>query len=186
LIDASGSELPPARWPLVSLAAALAIKDVLVALLPNEHVRLKWPNDVYVSERKICGILVESPPARPARLVIGIGLNVNNSFAGAPAEVQARATSLSEQAGETFDREAVLGEVVARLLGELADLGSKTAGFADRWAPFCLLTGKVVWIDVGDREVAGRCAGIDASGALLVETQAGRERLFAGVVKRWE
>jgi BirA family biotin operon repressor/biotin-[acetyl-CoA-carboxylase] ligase len=185
LLDATDERLPAARWPLVSLGAALAIAAVLQPLVDAE-VRLKWPNDVFVAGRKICGILVEAPPVRPARLIVGVGLNVNNSLEDAPDDVQVRATSLFDQTGQAFDREALLGQLVECLLREVERLASDDFQLVARWSPHCLLTGKNVWVEANDREIVGRCAGIDRAGALLLHTSAGLERLFAGVVKRWE
>lgn len=186
LIDATEDKLPAARWPLVSLAAALAIGDVLTGRLPQHDVRLKWPNDVYVGGRKICGILVEAPPVRPARLIVGIGLNVNNSLREAPADVQARATSMIDEAGHAFRREELLAQIVTEFLELLPTIASDALPLLERWQPLCLLTGRTVWIEVNGAEVVGRCAGIDAAGALLLHTIAGQQRLFSGVVKRWE
>jgi BirA family biotin operon repressor/biotin-[acetyl-CoA-carboxylase] ligase len=186
LIDATEEKLPAARWPLVSLAAALATGDVLTGRLPQHDVRLKWPNDVYVAGRKICGILVEAPPVRPARLIVGIGLNVNNSLREAPADVQARATSMIDEAGQSFPREELLEQITAEFVELLATIASDALPLLERWQPLCLLTGRTVWIDVNGAEVVGRCAGIDATGAILLHTITGKQRLFSGVVKRWE
>jgi len=186
LIDATEDQLPAARWPLVSLAAALAMGDVLTGRLPQHDVRLKWPNDVYVGGRKICGILVEAPPVRPARLIVGMGLNVNNSLRDAPADVQARATSMIDEAGQDFALEELLPQIVAEFLELLPGIASDALPLLERWQPLCLLTGRTIWLDVNGAEVVGRCAGIDAAGALLLHTTTGQQRLFSGVVKRWE
>lgn len=186
LLDATESALPAARWPLVSLTTAVAVGDTLASLLPQSDVQLKWPNDVYIAGKKVCGILVEVPPLRPARLIVGVGLNVNNRLVDAPEEIHARATSLADEAGETFDREAVLGNLMQRLLALLPLVADGSLDLVRLWQPRCLLQGKHVWIDASDSTIAGRCLGIDASGALLVRTETGIERMFAGVVKRWE
>src|SRR5579862_3978982 len=93
-LDARQCGLPVERLPLVALAAGLAVCDAIEPLLPGVAVRLKWPNDVYVAGRKACGILVEAPGVSPARLIVGIGINVNNTFAAAPRELQQVGTAL--------------------------------------------------------------------------------------------
>jgi len=94
LFDATTIGVPIDRWPEVSLVAALAIRQTIADLLPGEEVQVKWPNDVFLRGRKVSGILVEIPPLRPEKLVVGIGVNVNNSFAAAPAALRSIATSL--------------------------------------------------------------------------------------------
>lgn len=186
LIDASEAVLPSAQWPLVSLATAVAVGSALEAYLPRDAAQLKWPNDVYVHGRKICGILVEAPPIRPARLVIGVGVNVNNRLIDAPQEIHASATSLVDETGVEVDREALLTDIMRRLLAGIDAVAAKRFDLSTDWAPRCLLYGKTVWIDIGDRSISGRCQGLDESGALKVATGDGVERLFAGVVRRWE
>ncbi|HTN75303.1 MAG TPA: hypothetical protein VL096_08655, partial [Pirellulaceae bacterium] len=139
-----------------------------------------------VNGRKICGILVEVPPVRPARLVIGIGINVNNSLAEAPVELLQRATSMIDIAGQPFDREAICSALLDALFAELTQLPLTAGAFLQRWPQRCLLTGKQVTIDCTTREVRGVCEGLDSQGALLVRTPQGSERLFAGVVKHWD
>jgi BirA family biotin operon repressor/biotin-[acetyl-CoA-carboxylase] ligase len=184
LIDAS-HDLSPARWPLVSLGAAIAVANVLEGLLPERDIRLKWPNDVFANGRKICGILVEAPPVRPARLVVGIGLNVNNSLRAAPEEIRARATSCCDESSASFDPERVLELVVEETLAQIEAVASGALNLAERWSPRCLLAGRQVVIGTPATDVRGTCQGIDAEGALLVQTGGEVRRLFAGVVKQW-
>lgn len=186
LLDATDDALPAARWPLVSLGLALAIGDALTESMPTVPIQLKWPNDVYAAGKKICGILVEAPPLRPARLVVGAGVNVNNRLIDAPEEIMIRATSMADQADAAFDREAVLGDIMQRFLALLPQIADDSLNLVARWQPRCLLLHKTVWIDAGERTVIGRCHSIDATGALVLQTSQGQERLFAGIVRRWE
>ena len=71
---------------------------------------MKWPNDVLVGGRKICGILCER---NGDAVIAGVGLNVNQT--GFPADIAARATSLRLVAGTAFDRDAVLSGVAAEI-----------------------------------------------------------------------
>ena len=85
IVDAAEYGLPESRWPQISLTVGAAVCQTLRALLGSETaVGLKWPNDVWLNGRKAAGILVEVPAVRRGRLVIGVGLNVNNSFESAP------------------------------------------------------------------------------------------------------
>jgi len=185
-VAANALRLAPARWPQVSLAVGLAVHDVLSMHAPETAPRLKWPNDVYVEGRKVCGILVEMPPVRPEPIVIGVGLNVNNAFASAPSELREKATSLSEAAGRIFDRTDVLLSLVERIAAQLTLLADDNPCLAERWLPACLLEGSTVEIESAGRPIVGRCLGIDADGALVLDTAEGRQRIFSGVVVRYE
>lgn len=185
LLDAAQCSLPPDRWPRVSLATGIAVCEAVQSLLPTGAVGLKWPNDVHLGGRKVCGILVETPP-RSGRLVLGVGLNVNNSLAAAPDEVRVRATSLSDVAGGEFDRREALALVLRRIEQNLALLAADEAALARKWQALCVLKGRAVELELGQRRVSGRCQGIDHEGALVIQSSIGPERYFAGVVAKFE
>jgi BirA family biotin operon repressor/biotin-[acetyl-CoA-carboxylase] ligase len=184
VINTAASSLPTQRWPQIALATGLAVCEALETLFPSGIFGLKWPNDVYLSGRKLCGILVESPSHR-GRVVIGVGINVNNSFAAAPPALQQTATSLADAAGAEFDLNDSLIEVLQRMIDSLTALGQGTT-FGDRFSRYCLLTGHVVQIESGRQRLAGRCQGIDDNGALILKTAAGLERIVSGSVVAWE
>jgi BirA family transcriptional regulator, biotin operon repressor / biotin---[acetyl-CoA-carboxylase] ligase len=119
-IDAPGTALllsvllrPPAerRAPELSLVAAVAVA------LAVEHVtalaaQIKWPNDVMLDRHKVAGILAE---LRVDEVVVGIGLNVNQTRVELPADGRTPAASLRSVTGRAHDRETVLAELLARL-----------------------------------------------------------------------
>jgi BirA family transcriptional regulator, biotin operon repressor / biotin---[acetyl-CoA-carboxylase] ligase len=152
--------------PTLPLAAAVAVCDAL----PVE-TRIKWPNDVWIEGRKVAGILVEGRP-QEGWAVLGIGLNVTTE--AFPEELREIATSL-RLAGVEKTTEAVLSELLESLDRRLAQpLDEVLAAWRDRDA---LLGERVRWAD-GE----GTAAGVDETGALLVETEAGRVALDAGEV----
>lgn len=176
--------LPTARWPQISLSVGLAVCEVLSARLPREQIGLKWPNDVHLAGKKVCGILVEIPSQRPGRFVIGIGLNVNNSPATAQAELTTIATSMFDVSGQEFDRSEVLIAVIRALDRELRQLQNDSSDLQSRWQALCVLQGEQVQLTAGEKVVSGRCEGIDADGALVLMTERGRETFFGGIVRR--
>lgn len=182
LIEAEAAQLPPTRWPLVSLTAGLAICEVCQNLLPKADVRLKWPNDVFVNNRKVSGILIEAPPTKQAKLVIGIGINVNNSLADAPFEVAETATSFCDVAHQQFSLPEVLLTMLTQLEKRFAWIGLRDAELCDLWQKRCLLTGRQVKIEIATNSVVGMCQGIDSTGALLVQTDEGTQRCLSGTV----
>ena len=156
--------------------------ESLQQLRPGLEIGLKWPNDVYVQGRKICGILVEVPPRSPDRIVVGIGLNVNNSFQHAPPAVAATAISLREVAGYSFNLTNVLIRLLSQLADHLAALARDDAALATRWKSLCMLSGRQIQVEAGQRTTGGICQGIDESGALLVDTTSGQEMCISGIV----
>jgi BirA family transcriptional regulator, biotin operon repressor / biotin---[acetyl-CoA-carboxylase] ligase len=159
------------RFPLLPLVAAVAVADACESLAPV-RCEIKWPNDVWIERRKVAGILVEGRPAEDWA-VLGIGLNVSTSEF--PEELSSIATSLRIAAGSDVGVEpalAALLEAFARWLGKEA--AEVLAAWRDRDA---LQGSHVRWA-----EGAGVAAGIDDSGALLVETADGVVSLGAGEV----
>ncbi|RMF99945.1 MAG: biotin--[acetyl-CoA-carboxylase] ligase, partial [Planctomycetota bacterium] len=97
IVFPSPAELPTRQFGLLALAAGAAVCEVVADVVDKAEgassivVGMRWPNDVYLAERKVCGILVE---IADGKLIVGIGVNVNNSAKQAPAELQARVVSL--------------------------------------------------------------------------------------------
>jgi BirA family biotin operon repressor/biotin-[acetyl-CoA-carboxylase] ligase len=133
---------------------------------------------VFAGSRKLAGILVDVLSG--GRHVIGIGLNVNNSLADAPPEVAARAVSLCELAHKTLDRTSVLCDVLRQLKASLQAAAADPLDFGKRFQSLCLQVGQPLTLDVAGRFTTGRCAGIAADGALLLETDRGLERHYSG------
>jgi BirA family biotin operon repressor/biotin-[acetyl-CoA-carboxylase] ligase len=185
LIDAERLQLARPRWPQISLAAALAVAEALQELLLDRVLQLKWPNDVYLERRKVCGILLESPADRPGVIVLGMGINVNNSLRDAPAELRQSAIALCDLMQRQYPLVSVLQSVLIRLAERLRWISTEQGQLPLHWQRWCLLTNRSVCVDMASRQVRGLCRGIDAEGALLLETEAGYERCFAGVVTQF-
>jgi BirA family biotin operon repressor/biotin-[acetyl-CoA-carboxylase] ligase len=167
--------------PLVALAAGVAVVEAVSQLLPSLPVGIRWPNDVYVGDRKLAGILVEALAERYC--VVGIGVNVNNSLADAPAEVAQTATTLLDLTGDRHDRTAMLLTILAQLAKRLRELAKTPDAVVSRCNRLCLQHGQTLAIQAGERRIAGCCAGIAPDGALLVETPAGRQAVYSGVLR---
>lgn len=182
ILEACQFGLAPDRWPQVSLATGLAICEALESLRPHAPLQLKWPNDVMLGGKKLCGILSEIPSMHKGRIVVGIGINVNNSLRHAPPEVQNRAASLAEEASAPFDLTEVLIRVLQQMEGEFARLAEGPLKFAKRFRERCWLSGREVLVAGGVSEIQGLCQGIDEAGALLVKTPLGFERILSGTV----
>jgi BirA family biotin operon repressor/biotin-[acetyl-CoA-carboxylase] ligase len=150
------------------LAAAVAVCESLPV-----DAQIKWPNDVWIDGRKVAGILVEARP-QEGWAVLGIGLNVGTTEF--PPELSAIATSL-RLAGSP----ASVDDTLAALLAALDQwLPRPSDEVLAAWRPRDALLGKPVRWDNGSKE--GTAAGIDSSGALVVDTADGQVTLDAGEV----
>jgi BirA family transcriptional regulator, biotin operon repressor / biotin---[acetyl-CoA-carboxylase] ligase len=117
LLDPAAHGIGAANWPQLSLVTAIAVCDALTLELNPQSPRLaiKWPNDVTLGNRKMCGILIESPGgAAPAkhRVIIGIGININNPWPNTCRDAAGSGTSL----GDVTGREHELSDILVRLI----------------------------------------------------------------------
>jgi BirA family biotin operon repressor/biotin-[acetyl-CoA-carboxylase] ligase len=185
VLDAAASGLRIERRPLVSLAAGLSVCETLAALAPGHHLGVKWPNDVHLDGKKICGVLVETARGGD-RLVVGIGINVNNSLAEAPPEVAERAIALADVLGEFLNLGDVLARVLERFSFEWRSLQDADNQLVERLRTRCTLSGRCVAMDLAGERIAGLCRGIADDGSLLIETEIGPRRCYAGVATAME
>ena len=146
--------------------------------------RLKWPNDVLIGRRKVAGILVElqTDGPRVQSMIVGIGISVNLEASDFPEELNAKATSLLEAAGERFDRTELAAKVV-QSVEEMVGFYLKE-GFppvASLWEALSDTLGNPVSVATALGNVAGTALRLDESGALVVRTDDGQERrLYSG------
>lgn len=168
-----------ARWPLLTLAAALAVRDALraaCALTPD----IKWPNDLLVGGRKLCGILAELSEREGARACI-VGIGINLTPAAFPPELRARATSIADETGHAPDREALLAALTRALAARYARLHER-AGAADTIRAWCAASsyaeGRRVRVETGAEIFTGTTRGLEPDGALRVDTDAGALRII--------
>jgi BirA family biotin operon repressor/biotin-[acetyl-CoA-carboxylase] ligase len=169
-------DLPPGRAGELSFLSSLAVADTVDALLPKQQrAMLKWPNDVLVDGAKISGILVEQ--AGDA-IVIGIGLNVVE----APATAGYATTTLAASGG-IATMEGARTILLQRMAEHLATWEAE--GFLPirtAWLARSHPLGEPLSVTAGGRSVEGVFVGLDADGALLLDTGSGRERVVAGDV----
>ncbi|HET6423924.1 MAG TPA: biotin--[acetyl-CoA-carboxylase] ligase [Planctomycetaceae bacterium] len=184
IVDEASTGLRAMMWPQVSVLTGLAIAEALSEFVPAHSIGLKWPNDVQVHGRKICGILVEVPPGQPQRLVIGIGINVGNSFREAPADLQAIATSLVDLLNDAPPLPTVLLKVLQRWSHLARQRVNHELDLPTAWARYCALQDRRVRVTTGEKHLDGVCRGIDADGALWLETSSGRTRQLGGTVRK--
>ena len=186
VVDAAQLPVAVERRSMVSLAAGLAVRDALLDMLPNYPFALKWPNDVLIGDRKVCGILVEQHSVGQRQgVIIGIGVNVNNSLRDAPMEIAQRATSLFDLEGRSFDLSSLLIMILQRLSLRIQQLTTQPRLALAEMNHHNVLTGRIVTLQIGDTTITGRCVGVDDEGMLVLQTESQLHRCASGIVMKW-
>ena len=173
-------QIPPTQAFRVNMAASVAVARALGGLYDLD-VRIKWPNDIMVGDKKISGILTEIGADMDCLnyAVVGIGINANIDQQSLPEE--GRATSISRELG----RDVLLVELASRVLAEVercsGDLTSSFDLIHLEWSQRSATLGRRVRIATRSGEFEGMAVDLDADGALLVERDGGQiERVVAG------
>lgn len=164
-------------WPLITLAAALAVRDAL-----GEACRLaadiKWPNDLLAGDKKLCGILAETAEGSRGRaVVLGVGINLRRgSF---PVEISDTATSVEDQTGRAPDAEKLLEALtrsLARYYETLHARGGAEEILRDWQRNSSYAYGRRVRVALAAETFEGVTRGLEPDGALRVETEDGATR----------
>jgi len=163
----------------LNFSAALAVSTSIENLYQLK-TELKWPNDVLLSRKKTCGILIETTSNKGVidRIVLGIGINVNqNYFKG---EFNYPPTSIRIELGKEVERERLLAEVLNNLEYYLNKLKTDKHQIINDWKMKCKMIGEKISIRQKDDVKFGIFDDIDENGFLLLKTKAGIEKITAG------
>lgn len=183
-------KVKPAEVSCLTLVAAMAVAKVIQKKCGID-AKIKWPNDVVVGGKKLCGILTEmnSEMDEIYSVVIGIGINVNQkSFS---AELEEKATSIFRENGQKVDRQMIIAEVMNAFAGyyekylQTRDMELLQEEYnemlVNKNQEVLVYHGMMEDISTEEAE-NGTAKGIDASGALLVETTHGIKKIVSGEV----
>lgn len=150
----------------IAVAAALAVEK-----LCGSEVQIKWVNDLYMNEKKICGILTEASLDLEIKsldyAVVGIGINVRSMKEEFDEELSLHATSVEDETGIVLDRNALCAEVLNNLdiwLGKIED-----RSFIIEYRRREYLTGKRITAEYGGKTITGTAVGVDRNANLMVE-----------------
>ena len=176
--------MEPVYAPQITLMTGVAVADLLSEYCAGA-VTLKWPNDVHIKGKKVCGILAEmSASARGGVdfIVVGIGINVNIRKKDFDESIRNMATSLTEEAGHNISRL----DLTVKLFDRFDDLYTRLlkSGFGsikDAWLAYCDMVGKQARVIFNNDIESGKVLGIDDFGALVISDEKGKiKRVVAG------
>jgi BirA family biotin operon repressor/biotin-[acetyl-CoA-carboxylase] ligase len=165
-----GGEGPLALLPAIALAEVLSEQIALSA-----SVRLKWPNDVLLGDRKVAGILGQQVSrGEPCVSVVGVGVNVLRNVAGLPHNICGQATSIEEAAGTAPRREMLLPAILLKWEGLFDDfLEGRREPIRMRWERFGPPRGTMLTRSEGSSSFAGRFAGLGDDGEIRLADESG-------------
>lgn len=151
---------------------------------------MKWPNDVLISGKKVAGILTEmqSDQDYSRFIVVGIGINVNNSLDEMEGPFRYPATSVSIQAGRSVKRRDILLAFLRRFENDYEIfVGDGFSSLVADLEAYSGILGKKITVLCGDREISGKAQGFTPDGALsLLRDDGELEDIWAGDVTRVE
>ena len=176
-------DIDPRKAPMLTLLAGLCVCRA-ARRVTGLDVSIKWPNDVIINDKKICGILTEMSTEiqKINYVVVGIGINVNTE--NFPQELSDVATSLKKEAGKSFSRKELLNEVLKDFemyYNEYVKYGDFSI-FTEEYKKMCNTIGRDINV-IGRETYPAKAVGINESGELIVEREDGtREVVFSGEV----
>lgn len=169
------------QGPAAAIGLSLVIGIIMAEVLQElgaDDVRVKWPNDLYLGDRKLAGILVEltGKTGDAAQIVIGAGINL--AMRHAESDVINQGWINLQEAGVFIDRNTLAARLINELRVALQSFEQEGLGpWLARWKKLDNFIDRPVKLIIGEREIFGISRGIDAQGALLLEQD--------GVIKPW-
>lgn len=168
----------------ITFVSSLAAADT-IETLTGKRTTLKWPNDVVINGKKICGTLLElSTEADMIKfVVVGIGLNVNMAMADFDRELRPKATSLFLETGKSYERAVVCGTLLSNLENYYLHFKENgPEGIRRIWEERAVIKGKHLEISQMGETYRGTCTGIAQDGAILLDIGGKVKKIIAGDV----
>ena len=166
-------------FSMITLIMAMAVRQSLKDI--DIDPRIKWPNDIVLGEKKICGILTEAL-LESKRLIVGVGINTNQE--SIPQELKDSATSILLETDDCVDHDSLLDSILfnfEKLLDRLSESGDMTDLKSEYEEALVSLDKEVTVLDPTG-EFNGTCKGIDNKGQLIVSHEGQDTYVYAGEV----
>ena len=148
------------KFNQISILSSLVVANYL-ELLGIENVKIKWPNDIYVNDKKICGILLEGN--LPKYMIVGIGINVNQEFFG-----ELEATSIKNELNIEIDPKLVAVDIVDSLKYRIGELKEDLGELVEEYCQKDYLLNRTISFIKDGKCLEGIAKGIDFDGSLKV------------------
>ncbi|MCX0499349.1 bifunctional biotin--[acetyl-CoA-carboxylase] ligase/biotin operon repressor BirA [Erwinia billingiae] len=174
------------QGPMAAMGLSLVIGIVIAEVLQSlgaKDVRVKWPNDLYLNDRKLAGILVEliGKTGDAAQLVIGAGINL--AMRSPDAGIVNQGWINLQEAGVNVDRNTLTAHLINNMRESLPIFEREgLAPFIDRWSELDNFINRPVKLLIGDKEIPGIARGIDQQGGLILEQDGVRKSWVGGEI----
>jgi len=170
----------PSEASRFTLLAAVSVAKAIEKL--GIEPEIKWPNDILIDGKKVCGILLElsAQPDKVDYLIIGFGINANVKKSKLPRESRARATTLAEVLGEKVNRQNLVADLLFELEKDYKHL--MKGGWKDikkEWTARSKMLRQKVELNTLQGVIEGEFVGVDESGAMRLRLPQGQVKTFA-------
>lgn len=173
--------IAPDKGMLITMASSVAVVKAIKDLTGLDS-EIKWPNDVLIKNKKVCGILteIENKKNKQTYFVVGIGINVNNEI---EKNLQKSAISLREVFNAQISRTEFLRLIIKNLEINYKILSSGDyENIRNMWLSNTRIIGKKIRVEDGKNQLKGVVLNIDESGFLYLETESGPVKIVSGDV----
>jgi len=165
-----------AEYPKITMTTGVAVAE-MIETISSTTAALKWPNDIYISGKKCCGILAEASLCDKNNqfCIIGIGINVLHSTDSFSRDIRRRATSIYLETGKRFQLNELLWRIWENVMTKIISLEKEGFRYIlKEWEKRDYLHGKnLEWVTNGGKIISGISEGPDENGELLVRDSRG-------------
>ncbi len=171
--------IPPQRGMLLTMASSISVAQAIQEVTNFTPV-IKWPNDLLIDGKKVCGILTEldAEMDKINYATIGVGINVNNPLEG---DLKNKAVSLIEKTGSKISRVKLLRSILKHLDDNYSILNSgDNALIRDLWFAYAEIVGKKVRVEGEKSVIEGVVSDVDETGCLIIKTNSGNVQVVSG------
>jgi BirA family biotin operon repressor/biotin-[acetyl-CoA-carboxylase] ligase len=149
----------------------------------NGEIKIKWPNDIYLSGKKIAGFLIESSIENNSisKLIVGVGINVNQTIKDFEEDIKEVATSLKIEEGKTFSRKEVFLKILRQIEKDyLKFIKEKYLDIKKIEENLLWLNQDVMILEDGKTILSGKLIGLNEDGSLMLKTDEGLRFVYVG------
>ena len=168
-------QLPPSYIPRITLVTAVAVVKA-IKMCTQIKSQIKWPNDILINEKKVCGILTEMSAELDIInwVVVGIGINANIDHQKFTEDIQAKAVSLKEVSGKEILRVRLAQTFLQEFEKYYESLKRREfSSILKEWKLYSHTLGRKIRVDMGERVITGEAIDINESGALILKKEDG-------------
>lgn len=177
--------IPPQQSMMLTMAASISVAEAIKEVTGLDSV-IKWPNDVLISGKKVCGVLTEidAEMDRIKYSIVGIGVNVNNKLSEG---LYGKATTLMEELGFSVSKVQLLKAILKHFDENYMILvKGNYDSILDKWVSMSNIVGKKIIIQEDKKTMQGIVSKVDIDGSLILQTNTGAHRIYTGDIEYLE